>query len=66
MTRLSTGRRGRRTLRRSDRELWDEWGVDFSDPRTIMLHMITETACHAGHPDAAGELIDERRRIVID
>ncbi len=31
-----------------------------------MLHMITETACHAGHPDAAGELIDERRRIVID
>jgi hypothetical protein len=25
-----------------------------------MLHVITETACHAGHLDAARELIDGR------
>jgi Protein of unknown function (DUF664) len=26
-----------------------------------MLHVITETACHAGHLDAARELIDGRQ-----
>jgi hypothetical protein len=29
--------------------------------RQVMLHVITETACHAGHLDAARELIDGRR-----
>jgi uncharacterized damage-inducible protein DinB len=28
--------------------------------REILLHVITETACHAGHLDAARELIDGR------
>jgi hypothetical protein len=45
--------------------LWDEWGMDFPDLRYIMLHMITETACHAGHLDAACELIDGRQWIVV-
>ena len=26
--------------------------------REVLLHVITETACHAGHLDAARELID--------
>jgi hypothetical protein len=29
-----------------------------------MLHVITETACHAGHLDAARELIDRRQWMV--
>jgi Protein of unknown function (DUF664) len=31
-----------------------------TDLRTIMLHMIEEVARHAGHPDAARELLDGR------
>jgi hypothetical protein len=34
--------------------------------RTIMLHVITETACHAGHLDAARELIDGRTWLVLN
>jgi len=30
------------------------------------LHVITETACHAGHLDAARELIDGRRWLVLN
>lgn len=32
---------------------WGEWGLQFRDLRVVMLHMIEETACHAGHLDAA-------------
>ena len=46
--------------------LWDEWGVDFPTVRVIVLHMIVETAVHAGHLDAAVELIDGRTRLVLD
>lgn len=35
---------------------WANWHL--ADLREIMLHVITETACHAGHLDAARELID--------
>lgn len=45
--------------------LWDEWGADFPDLRFIMLHMITETACHAGHLDAARELLDGRQWLTL-
>lgn len=44
---------------------WQEWGTDFPDLRFIMLHMITETACHAGHLDAVREIIDSRQWIVV-
>lgn len=44
---------------------WREWGMDFPHLRYIMLHMITETACHAGHLDAVRELIDGRKWIVV-
>ncbi len=34
-----------------------DWRLD--DLRAVVLHVITETACHAGHLDAARELLDE-------
>ncbi|RFU86029.1 DinB family protein [Streptomyces triticagri] len=42
----------------------------FGDPhlhtlRDALLHVITETACHAGHLDAARELIDGRQWLVL-
>jgi uncharacterized damage-inducible protein DinB len=39
-------------------ELWPDWRLD--DLREIILHVITETAAHAGHLQAARELIDGR------
>ena len=41
---------------------WPDWR--FSDLRETMLHVITETACHAGHLDAVRELIDGRTWLV--
>jgi hypothetical protein len=35
------------------------------DMREIMLHVIAETACHAGHLDAVRELIDGTRWMVL-
>ena len=32
--------------------------------RDVLLHVITETACHAGHLDAARELIDGQQWLV--
>jgi hypothetical protein len=40
-------------------EWWGEW--DVADLRFIVLHLIEETACHAGHLDAARELMDGRQ-----
>jgi hypothetical protein len=44
---------------------WQEWGIDFPDLRFIMLHVIKETACHAGHLDAVRELLDGRQWVVL-
>ncbi|TXS39523.1 DinB family protein [Streptomyces sp. OR43] len=33
--------------------------------RDVLLHVITETACHAGHLDAACELLDGRQWLVL-
>lgn len=33
--------------------------------RGLLLHVITETACHAGHLDATRELIDGRQWLVL-
>ena len=40
-------------------EIWPGWRLP--DFRAVMLHVITETACHAGHLDAVRELIDGRQ-----
>ena len=48
------------------------WWPDFfgdwrlADLRSILFHVLTETAGHAGHLDAARELIDGRLWLVID
>ncbi len=44
---------------------WDEWGIDFPTVRSVMLHMIAETACHAGHLDATRELLDGKQWLVL-
>ena len=44
-------------------ELFGEWGP--RDLRATLLHVLTETACHAGHLDAARELIDGRTWLVL-
>lgn len=45
-------------------ELFGDWRLD--NLREVMLHVITETAVHAGHLDAARELIDGRTWLVLD
>lgn len=42
---------------------WGNWEVP--DFRFIILHVITETACHAGHLDTTRELLDGRQWIVL-
>ena len=44
-------------------DLFGSWRLD--DVREIVLHVIAETACHAGHLDAARELIDGQQWIVL-
>jgi hypothetical protein len=44
-------------------ELFGSWRLD--SLREIMLHMIAEVACHAGHLDAVRELIDGNQWLVL-
>jgi hypothetical protein len=44
-------------------ERWPNWRFD--DLQQTMLHVITETAVHAGHLDAVRELIDGRQWLVL-
>ena len=41
-------------------------GFRLDTVREVLLHVITETACHAGHLDAVRELLDGSQRLVID
>ena len=49
-----------------------QWWPDFfgdyrlDDLGEVMLHVITETATHAGHLDAVRELVDGRQWLVLD
>lgn len=43
--------------------LFGDWRLD--TVRQVLLHVITETACHTGHLDAARELIDGRKWLVL-
>ena len=40
-----------------------DWRLD--SLREVVLHVLAETACHAGHLDAVRELIDGRRWLVL-
>lgn len=44
-------------------EWWGEWQVP--DLRFVLLHVIAETACHAGHLDAARVLTDGRMWLAL-
>ena len=46
---------------------WPDFFGDFRlrDLHEIMLHVIAETACHAGHLDAVREIIDGRQWLVL-
>jgi hypothetical protein len=44
-------------------DLFGGWRL--TDLREIVLHVIAETACHAGHLDAARELIDGQQWVVL-
>ena len=44
--------------------VFGDWRLN--DLEEILLHMISEVACHAGHLDAARELIDGRQWLVLD
>jgi uncharacterized protein DUF664 len=44
-------------------ELFGDWRVD--TVREIVLHVIAETAAHAGHLDIVRELIDNRQWLVL-
>ena len=43
---------------------WGEWRL--ADVNAVLLHVITETACHAGHLDAVREIIDGRQWMAFD
>lgn len=44
---------------------WAEAGVDFPDLRSVLMHVLVETATHAGQLDAVRELLDGRQHIVL-
>lgn len=44
---------------------WPEAGLAFPDLRTVLVHVLVETATHAGHLDAVRELLDGRQYIVL-
>ena len=44
-------------------ELFGGWRLP--DLRAVILHVIAETACHAGHLDVVRELIDGRKWLVL-
>jgi uncharacterized damage-inducible protein DinB len=44
---------------------WAKWGMEYPDVRSVVMHVITETAVHAGHLDVVRELIDGRQWVVL-
>ena len=45
-------------------EWWSEAGLSFPDLRAVIVHVIVETATHAGQLDAVRALIDGRPYVV--
>lgn len=44
---------------------WPEAGLEFPDLRAVIVHVLVETATHAGHLDAVRELLDGRQYVVL-
>lgn len=60
-----------RIIETSSLDAAPEWWPDFfgswhlDSVREVVLHVVTETATHAGHLDAARELIDGKQHLVL-
>jgi hypothetical protein len=50
---------------RQPEEWWGDAGLHFPDLRTVVVHVLVETAVHAGHLDAVRELLDGRQHLVL-
>ena len=44
---------------------WESAGLHFPDLRTVLVHVLVETATHAGHLDAVRELLDGGQYLVL-
>jgi hypothetical protein len=44
---------------------WESAGLHFPDLRTVLVHVLVETATHAGQLDAVRELLDGRQYLVL-
>ncbi|HET8561648.1 MAG TPA: DinB family protein [Marmoricola sp.] len=44
---------------------WADAGLEFPDLRTVLAHVLVETAVHAGHLDAVRELLDGHQHLVL-
>lgn len=51
---------------KSPEDWWPAAGLSFSDLRSVIVHVLVETATHAGQLDAARELIDGRPYLVLE
>ncbi len=63
--------RANQIIARTSLEAEPKWWPDFfgewrlADLRAVLLHVIAETACHAGHLDAVRELLDGRTWLTL-
>jgi hypothetical protein len=44
---------------------WDEAGMRVPDLRSVIVHVVIDTATHAGHLDAVREILDGRQHLVL-
>lgn len=44
---------------------WADAGIEFPNVRAVMVHVLVETATHAGHLDAVRELLDGHQYVVL-
>ena len=50
---------------RQPEQWWAEAGLSFANLREVLVHVIVETATHAGHLDAARELLDGKQYLAL-
>lgn len=44
---------------------WPDAGLSFPDLRSVVVHVLVDTATHAGHLDAVREIIDGHQHLVL-
>lgn len=50
---------------RQPEQWWAKPGLSFPNLRAVLVHVLVETATHAGHIDAARELLDGKQYLVL-